>query len=263
MADTVISPKSVVLPRFVRHESFAESRAAATYDPALAANPDDFEATYMPDDVTRDIVRRMHYAAYRCDKARTERDRQHWRQIYFDLRDRAVVGNRKLVYRAVRKQMSMSNRADDLIGDCHIVLIQAVAAYDPWFGVRFSTYAFTCLLRALARKAQRAAHDWLSKSIPLDALPDGEPGQRFEPELSSSSHFQIDEYLRDDHPLLSVREKRIISRRFGPAEGMPAPTLEIVGREMGLSKERVRQVQAAALGKLRRVLLGEAEPVAV
>jgi DNA-directed RNA polymerase sigma subunit (sigma70/sigma32) len=37
-------------------------------------------------------------------------------------------------------------------------------------------------------------------------------------------------------------------------------TLEQVGRELGLSKERVRQVQASALDKLRKALLEEGAP---
>ena len=248
------------MPRFVANESFTDRAAPKTYNPAEAADPYQYEATYMPDEVTRDTAKRMHYAAWRAQKARTSSETMRWKKAYFDLRDRVVLGNRKLVYRAVRRQMSMSNKADDLIGDCHIVLIQAVAAFNPWIGIRFSTYAFTCLLRALARKAQKAAADWLSRTVPLDSMPDGDIGQRFDTELSSSSMFRIDEYLRDDRPLLSTREKIIISRRFSPVEGTANPTLELVGKELGLSKERVRQVQASALGKLRRVLIDATEP---
>ena len=108
-----------------------------------------------------------------------------WQEAYVRLRDEIVLGNRKLVYQAVRRRMAMSNKADDLIGDCHIVLIQAVAAYNPWLGIRFSTYAYTCLVRALARLAQRMANDWLSRSASLDVLPDGEPRQKFDADSRS------------------------------------------------------------------------------
>ena len=86
-----------------------------------------------------------------------------------------MLGNRKLIYRAVRRWMPPSAFADDMVGDCQIVLIQAVAAYNPWMGIRFSTYAFTCLMRALSRLSQRHAADRLSRSLPLESLPDGEP----------------------------------------------------------------------------------------
>lgn len=242
------------LPGYVFHPSFARADAATVYAPALAAG-DDFDARYMPDDVTRDHAKRMHHAAFRMHAARTAGVRVRWRRAYLALRDRIVLGNRKLVYRAVRRRMAVSNRADDLIGDCQIVLIQAVAAFNPWLDIRFSTYAYTCLIRALGRSSQRAAADWLTRTLSLDALPDAEPRPRPSgDQLASSGSLRLDDYLRADHPLLSDREKGILVRRFYTAADAPVPTLEVVGRAMGLSKERVRQVQAAALDKLRRAL---------
>jgi RNA polymerase primary sigma factor/RNA polymerase sigma factor len=230
------------------------------YDPNKAPDVSAFADRYMPDEVTRDYARRMHYAAYRWKRAKGVAGAAMWQAAYVRLRDEIVLGNRKLVYQAVRRRMAMSNRADDLIGDCHIVLIQAVAAYNPWLGIRFSTYAYTCLVRALARLAQRMANDWLSRSAPLDLLPEGEPGQKMNETLLSSGLWGLDEYLRADHPLLSFREKVIISRRYGVREGAAALTLAEVGQELGLSKERVRQMQASALGKLRSALLGQPQP---
>jgi RNA polymerase sigma factor (sigma-70 family) len=151
--------------------------------------------------------------------------------------------------------MSMQNQTDDTIGDCHIVLIQAVAAFNPWLSVRFSTYAYTCLIRAISRKARRRATDWLSRSLSFDSLPDGEPRGRMSADSGPSSDaLWLDEFFRDDHPLLSQREKMVITQRFSLREGTKVATLEQVGRVVGLSKERVRQVQADALQKLRAVL---------
>lgn len=244
------------LPGFVRHPSFTGPAAAKEFAARTALDvTGDYEARYMPDDVTRDHARRMHYAAHRMHVARTAGERLRWNAVYLALRDRIVLGNRKLIYRAVRRRMAVSNRADDLIGDCHIVLIQAVAAFNPWLDIRFSTYAYTCLIRALARASQRLVSDRLAQAMSLDALPDGEPkglGQVEEP--TSPEALRIDEFLRGDHPLLSDREKAIIRRRFCSPEGGKNPTLENVGHALGLSKERVRQVQASALDKLRLAL---------
>lgn len=237
----------------VSHPSFEGRDAEAAYGPDAAAE-DDFARAHMPDEVTRDLARRMHYAAWRAGRAGTARGRAAWEAAYLRLRDRVVLGNRKLIYRAVRRWSPPAGLADDLVGDCQVVLIQAVAAYNPWLGVRFSTYAFTCLMRALSRLSQRQAADKLARWLPLEALPDGGPRDGEEEEAPAGRMAQVEEVMRQG--LLSAREREVITRRYRLDEAARGGTLEEVGRQMGLSKERVRQVQAAALGKLRQALGG-------
>lgn len=241
--------------KFLTHESFRDKSAEQQYGSIPVLDDGAIEQTYMPDDVTRELAQRMHYAGWRASTTNRQGEAGRWTRQYFELRDKIVVGNRKLVYRAVRRRMAQSNRTDDLIGDCHIVLIQAVAAYNPWLGIRFSTYAFTCLIRALSRLAQRQGNDWLSRALSIDLAPEAEPMNVVD-EPSWSGMPRIDDYLRDEHPLLTSREKAIVARRFSLIETAAGHTLEEVGRAMGLSKERVRQVQASAIGKLRHAILG-------
>ena len=49
---------------------------------------------------------------------------------------------------------------------------------------------------------------------------------------------------------LAERERKVISLRFGLEDGHPR-TLEEVGREFGVTRERIRQIEAKALRKLR------------
>jgi len=241
-------------PYFVHHPSFEKEDAAQQY--AEIGEGDGTERTqHMTDDVTRTCARAMHYAGWRIGRSASKGERRHWEQRYFAYRDRIVIGNHKLIYRAVGRWMPPSQWAEDMIGDCQVVLIQAVAAYNPWLGIRFSTYAFTCLMRALSRLSQRHAADRLSHSLPLEALPDGEPRDALHEEPPAARLQRIDEFLQESHQLLSSREKLVLMRRFSLDEQAKAGTLEQVGRELGLSKERVRQVQASALIKLRKALL--------
>jgi len=253
--ETRRTQRTASLPGHIHHDSFATKQARQDFDPCdLIDSLESYDDHYMPDDVTRDHARRMHYAAFRMNGARTPTELSRWQGYYLGLRDRIVLGNRKLIYRAVRRRMALHNRADDMIGDCHIVLIQAVAAFNPWMGIRFSTYAFTCLVRALSRLSQKHSADWLTRSLSLDALPDGEPRGKSNFRDNGALLIPIEEFLRDNHPLLTEREKKILAHRFNLQDDPSSPTLEKVGRAMGLSKERVRQVQASALDKLRKAL---------
>jgi RNA polymerase sigma factor (sigma-70 family) len=246
-------------PYHVSHPSFEQLDAEQVY--GFAEGEKDFTTAHMPDEVTRDYARRMHYAAWRANRAKQAAEQERWQRAWLHFRDAIVVGNRKLIYRAVRRWMPPASYAEDMAGDCHVVLIQAVTAYNPWLGIRFSTYAFTCLMRALSRLSQRQASDRLAKSLPLEALPDGEPRDLHSIAEPATRLARIDEFLREGHELLSKREKRVLMRRFSLDDQTRSGTLEQVGRELGLSKERVRQVQASALSKLRAVLV-EAGPTA-
>ncbi|MBL8793956.1 MAG: sigma-70 family RNA polymerase sigma factor [Planctomycetia bacterium] len=239
-------------PTFIFHPSF-ESLAA---DEQYGETPDlDRAADYMADDVTRDHAQRMHYAAWRASEADDPEEAGYWRARYLELRDRIVVGNRKLVFRAVRRWSNQAQRADDLIGECYLVLIRAVGVYNPWLGVRFSTYAYTCLMRALSRLSTRNLADRLTNSLPLENLADNASNEDLAGDDGPSDRIRcLDEYLRGDHPLLSTREKTILLRRFSLSRTNENQTLEAVGHDLGLSKERVRQVQAIALDKLRKAL---------
>jgi RNA polymerase primary sigma factor len=60
--------------------------------------------------------------------------------------------------------------------------------------------------------------------------------------------------------VLHDRERKIIFQRFGLEGGKPK-TLEEVGKEFGVTRERIRQLQNIALAKLRRALAKKEEPV--
>jgi RNA polymerase primary sigma factor len=61
--------------------------------------------------------------------------------------------------------------------------------------------------------------------------------------------------------ILNERERRIIDERFG-LTGMKPMLLEDVGREFGVSRERIRQLQNSALTKMRKALMKMEKPPA-
>src|SRR5690554_24529 len=82
----------------------------------------------------------------------------------------------------------------------------------------------------------------------LDTLPDdmaGDPGDLLQEEDLNAS---IDNWLSE----LSEKQREVVTRRFG-LRGHESSTLEEVGREIGLTRERVRQIQVEALKRLRDI----------
>ncbi len=61
---------------------------------------------------------------------------------------------------------------------------------------------------------------------------------------------------------LSSREREVVVRRFG-LDGQEQATLEEVGSRIGVSRERVRQVQTAALNRLRELISAGGQPAGV
>ena len=85
----------------------------------------------------------------------------------------------------------------------------------------------------------------------LDIIPDDnnpDPAWRLQ---DDTTHKQINNWLMKLEP----KHRDVIVRRFG-LHGYERTTLEDVGRELGVTRERVRQIQMEALKKLRRILEG-------
>jgi len=90
--------------------------------------------------------------------------------------------------------------------------------------------------------------------------------------LSGDGDHSLEDFLRDDHDLfpgenadrrllqervrevlrsLPPREREVIELRYGLRDGK-CRTLDIVARQFGITRERIRQIEARALLKLRR-----------
>ncbi|MEV4258278.1 RNA polymerase sigma factor RpoD [Spirillospora sp. NPDC049652] len=68
--------------------------------------------------------------------------------------------------------------------------------------------------------------------------------------IEAAAFILLQDQLEDILGTLSEREQRIIQLRFGLADGHPR-TLEEVGREFGVTRERIRQIESKTLAKLR------------
>jgi RNA polymerase primary sigma factor len=77
--------------------------------------------------------------------------------------------------------------------------------------------------------------------------------------LDRLADSDMQDQLGDLLGILDERERRIIDGRFG-LTGLKPMLLEDVGREFGVSRERIRQIQNSALNKMRRALMKKDQP---
>jgi RNA polymerase primary sigma factor len=105
------------------------------------------------------------------------------------------------------------------------------------------------------RDIKKAAQEPVSLEIPVGSEDDSHLGD-FVPDESSLSPADVatrqmlKEQMDDVLDSLSTRERRVLELRFGLEDGRQR-TLEEVGREFGVTRERIRQIEAKALRKLR------------
>ncbi|MEL7399017.1 MAG: RNA polymerase sigma factor RpoS [Pseudomonadota bacterium] len=86
------------------------------------------------------------------------------------------------------------------------------------------------------------------KSI-LDTIADERVSDPSEELQSQDIHSNLDQWIEE----LPEKQREVLSRRFG-LRGYETSTLEDVGREIGLTRERVRQIQVEALKRLREIM---------
>ena len=82
----------------------------------------------------------------------------------------------------------------------------------------------------------------------IDAMPDK---AAVIPEEGATQQIASEEIRQVLAEALTARERAVLTLRFG-LTGSPPECLEVVGRRLGMTRERVRQLEATAIRKLRR-----------
>ena len=104
------------------------------------------------------------------------------------------------------------------------------------------------------REIVKASLQPLSLELPLGEEEDSHLGDYIEDKsrtpAEATSHQLLREQVKDVLGDLTQREQEVLRLRFGLADGR-SRTLEEVGKEFGVTRERIRQIEARALTKLR------------
>ena len=105
------------------------------------------------------------------------------------------------------------------------------------------------------REIMRVAQEPVSLETPIGEEEDSHLGDFIPDEdapapADAASHTLLKEQLSDVLKTLTPREEKVLRLRFGLDDGRPR-TLEEVGKEFNVTRERIRQIEAKALRKLR------------
>ena len=187
---------------------------------------------------------------------------------------RLVVHNMRLVVWIARRYRASGLDLVDLVQEGTLGLMKAARRFDTNRGNRFSTMAVWWIMqrirRAIADKGNlirwpvyrytqlsRAARQKISEGLSAGEIPP--IGGRFlhrSPTFEESDPFdgalraEIVEAANQMVGELRPQQREVVSRRLGLASG-EAETLEQIGQDFGLTRERIRQIEAKGLTKLR------------
>jgi RNA polymerase primary sigma factor/RNA polymerase sigma factor len=175
-----------------------------------------------------------------------------------ELKNRIVRANLRLVVSIAKRRVSPGDSFFDLVSDGNMSLIRAVEKFDYSRGNKFSTYASWAIMKNYARtipdEHKRRDRFRAADTEMLQSAADRRADE-YQQRLAANDRLQqVGKFL----DRLDAREQTIIIRRYGLDHEHQPQTLKEVGSALGVTKERVRQIEAKALEKLREAAAAEA-----
>lgn len=166
------------------------------------------------------------------------------------IRELLASANLRLVGSIARRYSRNEHEFDELYAEGCLILLRAIEKFDYSRGFRFSTYATHSIQRHFFRVIKRRQ---TRKQRELASY------ERLQPDAEDQNEVLVDEEATTRLKLLvsrwdeclSVREQEILKSRFGLGDNKHPQTLKSISVDVGLSKERVRQIQMRALQSLR------------
>jgi RNA polymerase primary sigma factor/RNA polymerase sigma factor len=209
------------------------------------------------------LFRKYNYLKYKALRLRQELDPAQPKSSLMDeiegLQQQIVAtkneiarANLRLVVSIAKRHVTPDQNFFELVSDGNMSLLRAIEKFDFARGNKFSTYASWAIMKNFARTIPgefkhrdrfRTSQDELFASTQEHrGNPLAEEGAQNQREA------QIERILRR----LDEREQKIITSRFGLDHAQEPQTLKEVGASLGVTKERIRQIEARALSKLRQ-----------
>ncbi len=208
------------------------------------------------------LFRKYNYLKHKANKLRDQLDLERPKAVLMDeieqiveqiveLKNQIARCNLRLVVSIAKRHVRPDQNFFELVSDGNVSLLRAAEKFDFARGNKFSTYASWAIMKNFARTIPgeyrqrdrfRTSHDELFAVT---------QEQRANPVVEESMQQDRISKIRRVLKRLDDRERQIIVGRFGLDHSREPRTLKEVGAELGVTKERIRQIEARALTKLR------------
>jgi len=246
-----------------------EARPPAKKVPRPTGLPPYLASMYETPLLTREqeqhLFRKMNYLKHKASELRNRLDVRRPSLTAMELIERfakdaaaikndIVRANLRLVVSIAKRYTSAPAHLFELISDGNMSLIRAVEKFDFARGFRFSTYATWAIMKNFARtiptELRQQARFHTGGEERLMSIEDIRPDSARREAAQSERQLEVSRILNH----LDERERQIIQHRFGLDHARNPMTLKEVGRVMGVTKERIRQLEARAMAKLRNAV---------
>jgi len=253
MVESILSelPVSTEPTRKIKAPSGLPAYLASLYDVPLLTREQEYH-----------LFRKMNYLKHAAAEMRDKLDlkmpsvamMEQIEKLYeksVDVKNKIVQSNLRLVVSIAKRHLAPNDDFFGLISDGNMSLIRAAEKFDYSRGNKFSTYASWAIMKNFARTIPDEFKHQDRFRTSNEEVFDFQQDRR-----ADNFAMEIDQATRTDQiqkilHTLDQREQQIIVRRFGLDHRFEPLTLKEVGEAMGVTKERVRQLEARALSKLR------------
>jgi RNA polymerase primary sigma factor len=215
------------------------------------------------------LFRQMNYLKFKASKLRAElckddggvdptRVRVEKLEEIEELQERAnavketlINANMRLVVNIAKRHGGQADNFFELLSDGNMSLIRAVEKFDYGRGFKFSTYASWAIMKNFARtipdEKHRRERFVTGHEEVFEVAPDSRTDEHELIATKERATHNVNRMLE----ILEPREREIIRMRAGLDNHAKGMTLEEIGQQFGITKERVRQLNARAMKKLR------------
>jgi RNA polymerase sigma factor (sigma-70 family) len=179
--------------------------------------------------------------------------------------EKAMKARADLVRANLALVLAMAKRAripnvdfGEIVSEGNMALLRAVEKFDAGRGFKFSTYGCRAILKSFNRLATKTGQYHQRFPAEYDPAMEKSDYDVKHHEFQQADTIEtVREILMLNRAALTDVERTVVMERFAINTDERRKTLAEVGKMVGLTNERIRQIQGCALGKIRKALTEE------